>query len=347
MIRLSDKSRQPCQAAWTMECLNAELTINLGMAIDCATHDSYSSALNSYLTFCRLHNIDIEPTQWTLALYVTFQSTYINPKSVDSYLSGIANQLESHFPDVRSARKSALVSCALQGAKQRFGVPTTCKLPLTRENLLTVCNAYHDNPSHDDILFMTQILTGTECLMRLGELMWPDQLDLRHYRKVSMHHTVSFHTDALSFWLPGHKADQFFEGNRLIVHKSLPSHAYSHFQTYLSSRDFLFCARPELWLHADGTIPSIFPQLYRWAINACWQSNHACRSWHSPESYPNSWPLDFRNVQLVCSKKPLLIRSSFGWAIFSTCLISSYFSKLLPSDHYFSLESSGYYYRHN
>jgi hypothetical protein len=256
MIRLSDKSRQPCRAAWTMERLNAELTINLGMAIDRATHDSYSSALNSYLTFCRLHNIDIEPTQRTLALYVTFQSTYINPKSVDSYLSGIANQLESHFPDVRSARKSALVSRALQGAKRRFGVPTTRKLPLTRENLLTVCNAYHDNPSHDDILFVTQILTGTECLMRLGELTWPDRLDLRDYRKVSMRHTVSFHTDALSFWLPGHKADHFFEGNRLILRKSLPSHAYSHFQTYLSSRDFLFRARPELWLRADGTIPT-------------------------------------------------------------------------------------------
>ena len=70
------------------------------MAIDCATHNSYSSALNSYLTFCRLHNIDIEPTEQTLALYLMFQCTYINPKSVDSYLSGIANQLESHFPNV-------------------------------------------------------------------------------------------------------------------------------------------------------------------------------------------------------------------------------------------------------
>src|SRR6202451_4648210 len=218
-----------------MERLNAELTINLGMAIDRTTHDSYSSALNSYLTFCRLHNIDIEPTERTLALYVTFQSTYINPKSVDSYLSGIANQLESHFPSVRSTRKSALVSRALQGAKWCFGVATTHKLPLTRENLLTVCNAYQNNPSHDDILFVTQLLTGTECLMRLGELTWPDKVALRNYRKVSMRHTVSFHTDALSFWLPGHKADQFFKGNRLIVRKSMSPDAYSFFETYHGS----------------------------------------------------------------------------------------------------------------
>ena len=91
MIQISPMSRQPVREAWTMQQLNSKLAINLGLAIDRATHDTYSSALNSYLTFCRLHNIDIEPTQRTLALFVTFQSAHINPKSVDSYLSGIAN----------------------------------------------------------------------------------------------------------------------------------------------------------------------------------------------------------------------------------------------------------------
>ena len=161
-----------------MQRLNSELAINLGLAIDRATHDNYSSALNSYLTFCRLHDINIEPTQRTLALFVTFQSAHINPKSVDTYLSGIANQLESHFPEVRNARKSALVSHALQGAKHCYGVPTTQKLPLTGENLKTICNTYNTNPSHDDLLFTTQILTGTDCLMRLAELTWPDKVSL-------------------------------------------------------------------------------------------------------------------------------------------------------------------------
>ena len=118
MIQISQSSRQLERLAWTMERLNAELTINLGMAIDRSTHNSYSSALNSYLTFCRLHNLNIKPTQRNLTLYVTFQSTFINPKSVDSYLSGITNQLESHFPDIRTACKSMLVSCACQAALQ-------------------------------------------------------------------------------------------------------------------------------------------------------------------------------------------------------------------------------------
>jgi hypothetical protein len=71
------------------------------MVIDASTHLTYTSALNSYLTFCKLHGFDIKSTPETLSLYVTYQSTFINPKSVDSYLSGIANQMEVFFPDVR------------------------------------------------------------------------------------------------------------------------------------------------------------------------------------------------------------------------------------------------------
>ena len=246
-----------------MECLNAELTINLGMAIDRSTHGNYTSALNSYLTFCRLHDLDIEPTQRNLVLYVSFQSTFINPKSVDTYLSGIANQLESHFPDVRAAHKSVLVSRALQGAKCRYGVPTTCKLPLTKDNIITLINAYQPFPSHDDLLFTTQISTGVSCLMRLAELTWPpDSIALRDYRKVTMRHSVEFLTDALSFWLPGHKADQFFEGNQLIVHKGGTPDTCTLFRSYLASRHSHFRAWPELWLHADGTIPT-----HAWFIN--------------------------------------------------------------------------------
>jgi len=148
---------------------------------------------------------------------------------VDLYLSGIANQLESHFPNVCANHKSALVSRALQGAERRYGVPTTQKVPLTHENLQTVYDSLPTNPTHDDLLFATQVHVGTNCLMRLAELTWPDKLDLRDYRKVSMRHSVQFLTNALSFWLPGHKADQFFEGNRLVVHQSATLNACSLF----------------------------------------------------------------------------------------------------------------------
>ena len=249
-------SRQPVQEAWTLACLNAELTINLGMVIDRATHDSYLSALNSYLTFCRLHSLDIEPTQWTLALFVTFQSAHINPKSVDTYICNIANQFETHFPDVHAVRKSTLVSRALQGAKWRYGVPTSRKLPLTRDNLLTIYNVYGPNPPHDDLLFTAQILMGTDCLMWLAKLTWPDKLSLRDYRKVSMPHSVEFLPEGLSFWLPGHKADKFFKGNRLIVHKGGSPDTHNRLCEYLASQDLHFPLRPELWLCGDSTLPT-------------------------------------------------------------------------------------------
>ena len=227
----------------------------MGLAIDHSTHESYSSALNSYLTFCRLHGFDIEPTQRTLAYYVTFQSTYINPKSVDSYLSGICNQLESHFPDVRNVRKSPMVSRALKGAKRRFGRTTMRKLPLTIDNLNSVFNALGASPPHDDVLFATQLFTGFENLLRLGELCWPDKVALRDYRKVTMRHTVEIFNDYISLFLPAHKGDAFFEGNRLIIRRT-SAKAFDLFTQYLTSRDRMFRARPELWLRSDGTIPT-------------------------------------------------------------------------------------------
>lgn len=238
-----------------MDRLNSELAINLGLAIDRNTHESYTSALNSYLTFCRLHNLDIEPTPRTLAYYVTFQSTHINPKSVDTYLSGIANMLESHFPDVRAARKSALVSRALQGAKRRFGVPTVRKLPLTISNLISVFDSLGPHPSHDDLLWATQLFTGTDSLLRLAELCWPDKIELRDYRKVTMRHSIEFGDNIVSFWLPGHKADAFFEGNRIIIRRS-SQRTFELFTKYLTARDRLFRGRPELWLRSNGTVPT-------------------------------------------------------------------------------------------
>src|SRR6266436_9534182 len=108
-MQISRSSRQPIRPAWTLECLLHERSILLGMSIDASTHLSYSSALNSYLTFCKLHDFNINPTPETLSLFVTFQSTFINPKSVDSYLSGIANQMEAFFLDVHKNRNSTLV----------------------------------------------------------------------------------------------------------------------------------------------------------------------------------------------------------------------------------------------
>jgi hypothetical protein len=66
-----------------------------------------------------------------------------------------------------------------------------------------IVNAYEPNPSHDDLLFTTQLLTGFGCLLRLAELSWPDTISLCDYCKVTMCHSIEFLPNVLSFWLPG------------------------------------------------------------------------------------------------------------------------------------------------
>src|ERR1700734_1472722 len=141
MIQIASTSRQPHREPWTLERLNYERSILLGLSIDTSTVTTYSSALNSYLTFCKMHALPVDPTPQTLSYYVTFQSFFINPKSVDSYLSGICNQLEPFFPDIRKNRVSPLVTRTLTGAKRYRGTPTSRKSPLTIADL---CAVSHD-----------------------------------------------------------------------------------------------------------------------------------------------------------------------------------------------------------
>ena len=122
MINITHTSWQPTWLPWAMDHLIHECSILLGMVIDNSTANTYTSATNSYLTFCKLHNIPIDPTSETLSYYITFQSHHINPKSVESYLSGICNNLEPFFPDVRANRSSALVNVYdLEGSNHRVG----------------------------------------------------------------------------------------------------------------------------------------------------------------------------------------------------------------------------------
>src|ERR1700761_5013010 len=105
MITSQIKSRQREREDWTEERLAHTLAVALGATIDTSTAQTYGSALNSYVQFCTSHNFPIEPTARTLAYYTVYMCYHINPNSVDSYLSGICNQLEPHFPNVREIRK--------------------------------------------------------------------------------------------------------------------------------------------------------------------------------------------------------------------------------------------------
>ena len=203
-----------------MERLINERSISLGYSLDASSFGAYTSALNSYLTFCNLHHLPVDPTPDTLSFFIVFLSTYIKPELVNSYLSGICRQLEPFFPDVRRNRNGMLVSRTMTGCMRRFGTPVNRKTPLSHANLLFVIDSTISSPSHDDLLFVALILTGFHALMRLGELVFSDKRKLRNYRKISLRHSVSILEHQYSFFLTSHKGDPFFEGNTILVQKT-------------------------------------------------------------------------------------------------------------------------------
>lgn len=93
----------------------SQLQIFVTMPVDKTTLGNYGSALNSYISFTTLHNFPIDPTPDTLSFYTVYMCHYINPRTVNTYLSGISQQLEPYFPSVREARSSSIVRRTLLG----------------------------------------------------------------------------------------------------------------------------------------------------------------------------------------------------------------------------------------
>ena len=257
MIRGNRKARQPMREVWSRERLVHERAVALGNVIDKSTLSNYSSALNSYLNFVKLHGFPVEPTPETLSFFTVYMSHHINPRSVNTYLSGISQQLETLFPTVKEARNSTLVRRTLQGCLRMRGVATTRKRALTTDDLQLVINHYQNSTLHDDFLFVAMIVTGFFGLLRLGELTFPDDLSLQNWRKVTRRNTVHMRDDVYEFTLPGHKADRFFEGNKIII----PAHRFGihpiHiFLRYIASRDSIHPIASPLWLTEAGRVPT-------------------------------------------------------------------------------------------
>ncbi|KAL1701186.1 hypothetical protein EV121DRAFT_173824, partial [Schizophyllum commune] len=204
-----------------------------------------------------MHNRPLDPTPDTLSLFTVYMSHHIKPQSVDSYLSAVCNQCEPFFPDVRKNRKHPLVARTLAGCKKLRGTAPNRKRPLNRRELAELQPTYAASQNHDDMLFWSLLLTGFHGVMRLGELVAPDRVDLRDYRKIIRRSSVRVREHAFEFFLPGHKADRFFEGNHVVIPQmATGDDPLAPFQRYLASRDGLFPYHPELWLRASGQVPT-------------------------------------------------------------------------------------------
>lgn len=256
-MNIAANARQPARLAWSMDRLLLERSILMGMAIDLTTAATYGSAVNSYLTFCKLHNLAPEPSPDTFSLYITWQSTHIDPKSVDSYLSGICNNLEPFYPNVRAIRKSLIVSRTLKGAKRRHGRATKCKSPLLLSHLIDTCTNLGASGAHNNKLCLSMLTCGFAGLHRLGELTNSDNPALRNSAKTIRRASVLGAEDHFSYVLPGNKTDPAFEGNRIVIKQFRGAPDPRHlFTSYLSSRDIKFRMHPQLFLLANGLVPT-------------------------------------------------------------------------------------------
>jgi hypothetical protein len=120
-----------------------------------------------------------------------------------------------------------------------------------------VTREYNAPLAHDDLLFLTQLFSGFFALLRLGELVYPDDIKLRNPQKISKCLSVKFFNESFQFELPAHKADKFFEGNLVVLRKlNSPIDPYCYFLSYLQSCDRLFPYSSLLWLCKNGTVPT-------------------------------------------------------------------------------------------
>jgi hypothetical protein len=257
MIPSTRPARQPVREVWSTSRLVHERAIALGNDMDKSSLRNYGSALNSYITFVKSHDLPIDPTPDTLSFYTVYMCHYINPRSVNTYLSGISQQLEAYFPSVQDARNSNLVRRTLRGCMRIHGSPTVRKKALTVDDLRLVTNHFRQSLSHDNLLFVAMLLSGFFGLLRLGELTFPDDSSLRNWKKITRRKTVLITDSQYEFFVPGHKADRFFEGNRIVIlAERFGHHPLHHFQRYLDSRDRIHPIASPLWLTEAGLVPT-------------------------------------------------------------------------------------------
>ncbi len=224
--------------------------------------------MNFYITFCNLHHLDLKPSPDTLSFFISYMACQTGPsgktisiQTISSYLSGIAHHLEPFYPSIWSIRKHPLVIKTLQGAEKTDGHSVLQKLPIEDDHLHLLVSKLGSSDNFDDHLFLAICFTAYHGLMRLREIVTPDNPKKLNFRKLSLCCTVEFiHNNsihAFKFNLPTHKVDWQYHGNLVVIQsRQIPLDPVSIFSHYLDVRDGSFSFLLHLWVWHDGSFPS-------------------------------------------------------------------------------------------
>lgn len=245
------------RSRWPIERLIHERNIALGSSLSLSSRSTYDHALKSWLDFAKLHDFPVEPNHDTLSYYIAYESCFIEPRSVATYLSGIMNKLEPHFPGIRAVRRHHIVKRTLAGSIRLRSSPVKRKRPMLISELTAIVRTLRPSANHDDLLFVAMLSTGFFALHRIGEITQPDQQSLRDYRRLPRRTTFIFHDDRYEYMLPTSKSDRLFEGNKVVIQRLEDEwDPWASMKRYVTSRDRLFPLQPWLWLDSTGVVPT-------------------------------------------------------------------------------------------
>src|SRR5258708_26928484 len=108
----------------------------------------------------------------------------ISIRTIMSYLSGIAFYLELSYPHVCDIRKLPIISQTICGTEKKVGQPIKRKLPIKDLHLHLLLEKLKESDDLDDKLFLAICFTAYHGLMRIGELVIPDDCKRLNFRKV-------------------------------------------------------------------------------------------------------------------------------------------------------------------
>ena len=164
------------------------------------------------------------------------------------------------------------------------GCQVARKCALEDKDLNTLIHKFGASTDYDILLFLAVCLTLYHGLMHLGEIVQPDTIAHHNWCKVTWHHSVKFISndlqDSYEFTLPAHKGDPLFHGSSIVIQRCTGTvDPKAFFECYLQSCDAICGILPNLWAHADGTIPA-----RSWFLSILWSvfpKDVAGHSFHS------------------------------------------------------------------
>lgn len=210
--------------------LNRQLQIALcqtdaDLSLAASTKIKYRSALIAYLKVCAEEKVSAAPSTETVGHFISVScrrpssktGQILSPRSVEAYLSGIANSLRRFYPDVRSITNSQQVREVMKGCKRQFSKPIKRKDPLSLDDIIMVHSG--SDGSYNDNLFRAMITIGFHALHRLGKIPQPDSSKLRDERKIIRRDSLRFSVCGkyAQYTLPHNKSDQFFLGAQVLI----------------------------------------------------------------------------------------------------------------------------------